>query len=240
MDRILDTQTNTILQSDQIIYQDTNGFVEQTDTSWRYIPISSTENKSVTVPESTYQLDTKQQEQISLQKKEYAYSLFPQAQYVTYDTACGIISKPILLTNYRYICMDAAVTLNDTSSVEFSIVDGTSEFPILPLSMSTVSKERLFRNINLRFSIDSSKPVTIYKNNEIFADSWNTFDTALLAGNDIYTISYTPLSEVYKVVPAHTTIQLKIVVYVYTDNGIPPEIKNIVLRTYGGVLQWMY
>lgn len=237
----VDTNTNTVIDMDNVTYTSNNDIVQQTNTSWQLIPASSVSEESKNIPSSTYGLDSTEDADITtVTKLKYQYSLKPESSHITYGKSSGMISEPITLTNFNYICIDADVTLNDTSSVEFSIVDGTSEYPILPISCDTVERERLYDQVDTRFSIDTSKTVTIYKNGEVYSDSWAAFDTSLLSTNDIYTISYTPLTESHKVVPSHTSVQMKVVVLINTDEGYPPEISNIILYKCGGTIEWIY
>jgi hypothetical protein len=236
---IINTTTNTDIDSSIATVSD--GIIEETNKMWHYIPNTDIKEKNNTLPSSLYNLADSSNAIHTESQLEYSFSLTDLAlQYKPYYADTGIVSKDISISNFQYLCIDANITENEYSSFEFSILDGATELPILPLSIKRVNNELLYYNLPTRFTIDTSQLVVIRKNNILFATSWETFDTNLLNSNDVYTISYTPINA-YKCVSAHNTIRIKLIIHVYdTERGYPPSISNVVLQKYGGVLQWQY
>lgn len=90
----------------------------------------------------------------------------------------------------NYVELDAP----SSPGIEYYIVDGTEEAPILPISSERVNGEKLFPGLPTRFDIDKNKPVKIYENGKDTSLGYNDISNIDFGGGKEYTIDYTPAS----------------------------------------------
>lgn len=149
----------------------------------------------------------------------------------------GIISKTISVDNTDYISLDAEISGEEHGSVEFWIIDGISEIPILPKRSKTVQKEKLFYGLNTRFPIDLVQGITpvIYEDDIVTGK-----DYTLLTAEDFlhhtYCMTYTAAGDPYACIPASQKVRIKIIVRQY-DN-VPVRIDHVVVYRHGGSVIW--
>lgn len=155
-----------------------------------------------------------------------------------YNKASAIISSDIDVSDASYITISVADEISYNSSVEYSILDGTMETPILPEDINRIEHEKVFFNLPTRFIIDSSSKEPVLYKNEIVTDK----NYAELSFSDLesdeYAISYVPGGEVHQYIPENDTVKLKIVIRNYGDNFSPAVINNVIINKYGGGLAW--
>lgn len=155
-----------------------------------------------------------------------------------YNKTSAIISSDIDVSDASYITISVADEISYNSSVEYSIIDGTMETPILPENINRVDHEKVFFNLPTRFIIDSSSEEPVLYKSGIATDkncAELSFDNL---ESDEYTISYIPGGEVHQYVSENDTVKLKIVIRNYGDNFSPAVINNILINKYGGGLAW--
>lgn len=169
-----------------------------------------------------------------------------EAKNVQIDKTSCIVSSYIEVGNLGdedYIQIDASYYSDANSSIEFYIIDGEKEVPLLPINTSSVEHESLFVNLFTRFDIDTSKPVVVRNNGTIcskpYLDVISKIDLWKDSSNrHEYTISYTPLGGVnYK--PINTKIQVKAIIRCYTVTDNPPYIENVCIRKYMKAGLWV-
>jgi len=136
----------------------------------------------------------------------------------------------------EHIALDATYIIGDKSSVEFYIIDGDREQPIKPIDDTAIYNELIIYNMPTRFSIDSSQPYYIYKNNvpiDILIE-----DAISKNDGNIYTISYTP-KDADEYNPINTNIKVKAILRLYDEAADFPLIESIDIRKYGGEMVWI-
>lgn len=243
MSDIVDQDVNQVILPESIIHTTNTDYIVAESDSWRLIPkISVVDDKTITleedIPDKTDVSNIDNDLPDTSDKILYSFGFKDlSAQYKSFHDTSGILSNAIDFTNGRYIELSADIGEYKNASIEFSIYDGITEYPILPKEQETVQDELLISGLSTRFSIDTGAPVTIKKDGEKVADSYLNFDKNLLKdASQTYTISYTPVNP-YRLAIVNTSIRLKIIIRVY-KNGIPPLLKNINIIKSGGVLQW--
>lgn len=243
MSDIVDQDVNQIILPESIIHTTDTDYIVAESDSWRLVPkISVVDDKTITleeaIPDKTDVSNINNDLPDISDKILYSFGFKDlSAQYKSFHDTSGILSNAIDFTNGRYIELSANIGEYKNASIEFSIYDGITEYPILPKEQKTIQDELLISGLSTRFSIDTGAPVTIKKDGEKVADSYLNFDKNLLKDmNQTYTISYTPVNP-YRLAIVNTSIRLKIIVRVY-KNGIPPLLKNVNIIKSGGVLQW--
>lgn len=160
---------------------------------------------------------------------------------VKINETCCFISKTIYLESIEeedYIELDANYYIDDISSIEFYIIDGENEIPILPINDTKVMNEKVFFGLSTRFIVDDSNEVIIKQDSKITTYTLNdvlyptTIDTSLN-----YNITYTPKTS-YKYKPLNNNIKVKVIIRTYGVQEYIPYVKSIKIRKYGGSALW--
>lgn len=243
MSDIVDQDVNQVILPESIIHTTDTDYIVAESDSWRLIPkVSIVNDKTISleeaIPNKTDVASIDNDLPDTSDKILYSFGFKDlSAQYKSFHDTSGIISNAIDFTNGRYVELSADIGECKNASIEFSIYDGITEYPILPKEQETIQDELLIPGLQTRFSIDTGSPVTLKKDGEKISDSYLNFDKDLLKEtSQTYTISYTPVNP-YRLAIVNTNIRLKIIIRVY-KNGIPPLLKDINLIKSGGILQW--
>jgi len=160
----------------------------------------------------------------------------------------GYITSPILVKGSQYIELCTSVFDN----VEYSIIDGDIEVPILPVDQNTIVNERLFYGLMPRFTITNPTEIIVRRNMEtelaivslqeleLFLTANSTdeeISQSSFAQSDLYTIDYIPDSSAKQYIPRNNHIQLKIIQRNYPGQ-VPVPIRDISIRKYGITTTW--
>ena len=129
-----------------------------------------------------------------------------------------------------YVELDAP----SSSGIEYYIVDGTEETPILPVSLERVSGEKLFPGLPTRFDIDKNKPVKIYENGKDTSLGYNDISSIDFGEEKEYTIDYTPASllKAHRHALTGESIRVKII----TRSNV--TINSVTIIKHGGDTVW--
>lgn len=152
------------------------------------------------------------------------------------------ISKSVsigTLKDNEYIELDAKYYCDDASTIEFYIIDGEREIPILPVGDSIIQNEKIFFNMDTRFPIDKEKPVLIKQGVRATNLSFNEANTKATDSKmeNAYNITYTPKTS-HKYKPFNQVIKIKVIIRSYEINKYSPYIKSMKIRKYGGNTLW--
>lgn len=150
---------------------------------------------------------------------------------------CCFISQEILLGNISedcYIQFEGGSITSDSSSVEFYILDGGLEFPMLPIGNKLISNEKLFFGLDTRFAVDLSKEVIIKKNGFVVDMS---LEKAKQSNDGIYTVTYYTTDE-HSYKPINSSIKLKVIMRLYKKGTNSPYINKMKIRKFGGGTLW--
>ena len=159
--------------------------------------------------------------------------------YAQPDVSGAYLSETITINSCSFIQLQATESGGSGNSIEYSIVEGDTETPIIPLGCDKILSEKIFFGLPTRFTIDNNNPVTIYKNGEKTAmSSLGQISFSNEGGNnDIYTIDYTPLMSAQKYIPQGNAIRVKIVQRCLFG-ALPAVISNLMIQKHGGVMPW--
>lgn len=132
----------------------------------------------------------------------------------------GILTESISVEKDISLKLHAEVQCGDGASVEFSILDGSVEKPILPAETKMVEHEKMIFGLPQRFR---GIGMAYYRNGEGCQEPTDE----QMADRAVYTVSYTPASDAYEVTPEHDTVQVKVIFRVYDKDARMPEVSNI-------------
>lgn len=243
------------IKEDRIIVNDENGITESVDSGWRYTP--STELEKVTVDvQGPYEmrsqpmippklsieefnnpvpLSTADTQEVN--KATYFFGIdLITSHYRVLNNTNGMIFKNVSIGRCSFIELAASMVVNESCSVEFYIIDGTKEVPILPVSCDRIVNEKLFFNMNPRFSVDVKKDIEVKKNGQIIQRTISGLENLDLQ-DGLYTISYTP-TDAYRYFPESESINIKVIQRMYDEKAEPSYVKNLLVRKYGGGIPW--
>jgi hypothetical protein len=170
------------------------------------------------------------------------------AAQMSMNRTAGYISEPINVKDCLYIELNA----NIVDGVEYSIIDGKTETPILPLEQSFVKGERLFYGLMPRFFIVNPNDVIVRHNGETLGiGSLEDLELFLSVNNteqetgqsfflreEIYTIDYEPDTRARIYYPKNDTIKVKIVQRILNPGDVPIPIESVTIRKHGNQSSW--
>lgn len=184
----------------------------------------------------------KTDENLIVDKSKYYYYLFGidnlEISYSTVNKESVFISKEInigSLNENEYITLQASDSI-ERGDVEYYIIDGTTNIPILPEDKHEIINEKIFYKTETRFPCDITKPIVIKKNGEeVNITLYQAINTN--TAEDIYTVSYTPIiNNVSKL--NNDKIKIKAIIRNYDENFYS-FIKGINIKKYGGGKLWI-
>lgn len=242
--------TNKKIDSSSLLLASRDGVIESLGgTALRYTPGNLIDTRIVNadsgypeavMPQMPGQADISAYDSA---KTEYKHELVPCRKYIfginsiminrsTPNKTNGFISKEIDLNLCSYIELSVSVTGN--ANVEYSILDGVTETPILPVEQKSISEEKIFPGLATRFKPDISKPIVIYKDGKKTNITYAQLNS--LDADGSYSISYTPekLSHIYY--PQNKKIKIKVVQR--CSENAPATIKSLVILKHGGDTAW--
>lgn len=146
----------------------------------------------------------------------------------------GFISKPVSVGSCSYI--ELAVKASTNNNIEYSIIEGLNETPILPAGQTEVMHEKLFYGLSTRFTPDMTKKIKIYKDGQETSYTYEQLNS-IEFGNGEYTISYTPIKTAHTYYPKTGDIKIK-AVQRFRTGQIPAAIQSMVILRHGGDKIW--
>jgi hypothetical protein len=193
----------------------------------------STSTESTYAPDPIPTPPTFHADRKTLSSYSYAFGLDKLKLYnAVVQQNCCFMSQEIPVGTFsegEYIQIDARYQITNVSSVEFYIIDGSIETPVLPSNDTEAFNERIFYGVRPRFSVDTTKPITV-KRDGIEVNI--TIDQAMQMNNGLYTASYTPLDgKNYK--PISDTVKVKVIMRLYDKFSCAPYITKMKIRKYG-------
>lgn len=143
------------------------------------------------------------------------------------------------LLDGEYLEFDAAYSCDEDSSIEFYMLDGEEEIPIIPTKDLIIKNEKIFSELSTRFSVDTSAPIIIKNRNGISSLSLSEAKEKLLIAdeNDIYNISYSTKAS-RRIIPKNKSVRVKAIIRIYADSSDSPYIKSIKFKKFGGSALW--
>ena len=163
--------------------------------------------------------------------------------YVFFNNDCYFISETINTGTFNdgdYLQIEVDDNYGEFSSIEYFIMDGDMEIPLLPVNEKFVYNEKIFPEDELRFVVDEdlySEGIFAIKKNGLVINS--TIDEVNNLYDADYCVSYQPIKEVYSYTPINNSIRIKAIIRIFGDTlDTIPYIKTISIRKYGGTTLW--
>lgn len=141
-----------------------------------------------------------------------------------YRANSGMLTADMNVTPNKPLKLLAEMKTPEKTSIEFFIVDGNKEVPILPQGETNVVHERVFFGTEPRFK---SEKYAYYKDFAGIGSKISENDLKL--SESLFTVCYAPVEDAFTYTPSHTTVKVKAVLRMYDDNAEPPAINSIVL-----------
>lgn len=138
------------------------------------------------------------------------------------------------LSDKEYIQLHTEEIIDDDTCIEYSILDGDTEIPVLPFGAKTVKNEKIFNGLPLRFNQDYSLTVVIKKDGIVTDISLDDAKTQVLSR---FSADYFP-QENYNYKPINSNIKIKAIIRNYSKKTNNSYLKAIKVRKYGGDVPW--
>lgn len=176
--------------------------------------------------------------EIDATNKTFYYYLFGidnlSVELIKAEESSAFVSKPVQIDA---INENENLTLetSDYGFIEYYILDGTKEIPILPEGVTKVRGEKIFYKTPTRFIINPEEDVIVYMNG-------NKTSLTLQEANEkndkniLYTVDYTPVLESIDNI-INKEIKVKAIIRNYNNND--SLIKKISIKKNGGGKLWI-
>ena len=135
----------------------------------------------------------------------------------------GLLTDDIYVEKGKPVKLKANVRAREFTSVEFSIIDGGEEIPVLLDGEDKVVDERLFFGCDTRMNGTGK----VYKKD--FKSLTHEPNDSDFFNNFVLTVSYVPDEKYRTYTPKHDKVKVKVVIRLYKENALSPEISNIML-----------
>lgn len=147
------------------------------------------------------------------------------------------------LSNKEYISLYVSHVKDDNTCIEYSILDGEKEIPILPIDHDLIENEPIFNSVKTRFNRDTDTTSKYYVKDIIKKDGQLTditFDDALNMNDGQYSITYKPNTSHHNVLPINKEIRIKAYIRTYGSINTKsiPYIDMITIRKFGEETLW--
>ena len=156
------------------------------------------------------------------------------------NTNCYFLSESIDTGAFGandYLQINTVDNIGEFSNIEYFIVDGNKEVPILPVNEKYVYNERIFPEESLRFAYSDYRDDKKIKKNGMAIDT--AFENIANEYDAIYSVSYQPVNTAYSYTPINKSIKIKAIVRIYGDViDTIPYIQSISVRKFGGNTLW--
>ena len=207
------------------------------DTGYQYTPNGNVEVSDV-LESGRYEeedIPSFSKEALEASKHGYKYNFGLDAIKIQsraiYDE-CGYVSNPINIGKCSYIELSAIET--GDAPVEYTIIDGIKEVPILPLEKNKVVREKLLYQTMPRFTPNYEEDITIFCDGAVTTLSLDDMDTMDFNAHT-YEVTYTPVNA-YVYHPKSEKISIKILQR--KTDMLPTTIQAVSVRVHGGELEW--
>lgn len=227
--------TGETIQDDAVVNETTTGIMYYDSDCWKFL--SSSEYKKIedTDPneyESKISYTTINVDELidpdTSTEKTYRYftdyfglNAFSAGNKSPEETS-GVLTDSLSIATSVPLKLKADIYQPNYTSIEFSIIDGTKEIPIVPVDVKSVQHEKLFFGLDNRMT---GTNLVYYKNFQVI--DANASKSDIFKENVLYTVSYTPDDTYHSYTPTHDTIRIKIIFRIYKNDAILPEVTNL-------------
>lgn len=158
-------------------------------------------------------------------------------KHIEQETDSCFISESINVGTFsekEYIQLHAEDVLTEYAGIEYSILDGDMEIPVLPINKEMIKNEKLFTSLPLRFKQDYTELFSIKKDG-LTTDI--SLDDAKLQVLSRFSIDYYPEFK-YNYTPINSNIRIKAIMRKFTKDIDTSYIRHLKIRKYGGDTPW--
>ena len=158
-------------------------------------------------------------------------------KYIEQETDSCFISESINVGSFsekEYLQLLCEDVISEYAGVEYSILDGDIEIPILPIGKELIKNEKLFATLPLRFELDNTELFAIKKDG-LTTDM--SLDDAKLQVLSRFSIDYYPEFK-YNYTPINSNIRIKAVIRKFNKDIDTSYIRHLKIRKYGGDTPW--
>lgn len=158
-------------------------------------------------------------------------------KYVEQEKDCCFISQSVNIgevTKNDYIQLHVVDSVNDNSSIEYYLLDGDIEIPLIPVGTKIIKNERIFSSLPLRFTATNSNNIAIKKDGLLTNISMDDAKNQILSR---FSADYIPTCK-YNYTPINSNIRIKAIIRKYSNQIDNSYISLIKIRKYGGDALW--
>ena len=231
--------TDDYIATDAVVHKDSGGITYYENGSWKFLekgqyeeykdsPSSASDIHIATVQTPMDDVIAASQ---AAKTENYRYytNYFGLNNFVTankkFRKTSGAVSEEIPVKAGKDIRLHVNIQCDPSAaSVEFSLLDGNRELPIVPMEMKSIQHEKVFFMQPKRFR---GKDEVYYRDN---VELGSTFDESAFSDDASYTVSYTPSDDSYAVQSKNESVRIKVVLRVYNEDGKMPEVSNVRLE----------
>lgn len=228
--------TREYIDDSAVVAETSNGLVYYENNCWKYLPSdrydktdSSTYNFTIVKSasgdaiNSIAEADEDMTERHIFYTNYFGLSKFELSQR-KYRENSGIMTGDMNVTPYRPLKLLVEAKIPEKTSIEFSIIDGTEEYPILPEGVRVVTDEKVFLGTSPRF-----RSYRYHYSKDFKSIGYSLSEKEIQVNDALYTVSYMPEGDAYTCKPSHSTVKVKAILRIYDENAEPPVINSIVL-----------
>ena len=158
-------------------------------------------------------------------------------KHIEQETDSCFISESINVGSFsekEYLQLICEDVVSEYAGIEYSILDGDIEIPILPVGKELIKNEKLFATLPLRFKLDETELFSIKKDG-LTTDI--SIDDAKIQVLSRFSIDYYPDFK-YNYTPINSNIRIKAVIRKFNKNIDTSYIRHLKIRKYGGDTPW--
>ena len=246
----INKSTNTMIDDAFLVFNDDNGIILNKNNCWQLIPPNRVRKENSYneyfpewerpvfrhrhMPEMTDYVEDSDA-YVDIIRQEFGFENFVICTRHPQEVS-GLISKPIAVNEASYIQIEAACEGEAHGSVEFYIVDGTQEVPILPKDQKTVMNEKMFYGMDLRFRPDMLQGnLLLYEDGVGCEKDYQNLTAADFADHQ-YRITYVVAGDNATYFPNNDTVRIKIVVRQYDRE--PVSVQYCIIHKFGETVSW--
>lgn len=272
--RYIDINTGHSINSNNAIYYSDEGIVEQTSVSngeklatYKFIPSDQIiQNTTINTGDHTnftlYRFQDKVTGHDMLHERSVSKNVITsnEVKYkypymfdgITVErrnifTVAGYVSKPIKVVTGSYV----ELAVDTVNNIEYSIIDGKDETPILPKDLTEIVDEKLFFGMSPRFTVMNPNDIIVKRNgSQIGITTLHELELFLTADTSTdrtressykneytYTITYKPAENARRYFPHSDSIKVKVIQRVPFEQ-LPQTIGTVKLLQYNNSEIW--
>lgn len=181
----------------------------------------------------------KNDDNLLIDKKKYYYYLFGlndiEISFAKKEKVSCFVSKEFKIDKLKdneYIALTADYSCVN-GNIEFYILDGSNEIPILPEDENKINHEKIFFKIPTLFSVNDINQVQLFEDG---IPSKISLNEAINSNKESFTVSYVPKDGKNIGKLTNENIKVKAILRSYKEDIA--FIKNIKVKKYGGGSVW--